>query len=120
MNKEKNLYLVIDLWAKPILEELGEAEWRKGEFVISSPDLVESGEEAGWVVRKIASNSHYLVDIKRARVDGESDCFVVKTGGEAVFSGRLDPKSLKEAIVRALEQGPTHLPPSRVQAQRKR
>lgn len=116
----EDLFTQIEPWAKSLLDELGELEWGKYGFIVSS-DKKELGDEQGWIIRKTAAESHYHVGIglfdKEASVDLR---FFVRTGGETVVSDELTKESLKKALEKACSSGPTHLSPPGRKFNRKR
>lgn len=111
--KCKPLYKEFDYWVRPILEEFGQMEWGRNNWVISLEIAEPSGKdsEEGWVMKKLAENTHYLVGISSFEAEGKTNYgFFIKTGGEPVFSKDLTKEGLKGALKEALEFGPTHLP----------
>lgn len=107
----EDLFTQVEPWAKPLLDELGEFEWGKYGFIVTS-DKKELGDEQGWIIRKIAAESHYQVGIGLfGEETGVNFKFFVRTGGETSVSDNLTKKSLKKALALAGSSGPTHLAP---------
>lgn len=107
----EDLFIQVEHWAKPLLDELGEFEWGKYGFIVTS-DKKELGDEQGWVIRKTKAESHYHVGIGLfGEETGVNFKFFVRTGGETVVSDELTKGSLKRVLEQAGFSGPTHLSP---------
>lgn len=109
LNRQVNIYEEIDTWARPLLQELGELEWGRRKFIVTS-DPSETGEERGWIVRKLAEMYHYQIGISTFQREDEKRLrFFIRTGGDMIFSIDLTKEALREAINEALKFGPSHL-----------
>lgn len=105
-------YAQIDLWARPLLQNLGELEWGRGEYIITLkiPDSTNPEKIHGWILRKLAGNNHYHVGICSFPTGEEAKFrFFIKTGGKTVLSEDLTEEALEEALEEATIFGPTHL-----------
>ena len=116
----EDLFIQVEPWAKPLLDELGEFEWGKYGFIVTS-DKKELGDEQGWIVKELAADNHYQIGIGLFQTAEETSFrFIVKTGGENVVSDELTKESLKKALEQAGSSGPTHLVPPGRKLKRKR
>ena len=107
----EDLFTQVEPWAKSLLDKLGEFEWGKYGFIVSS-NKKELGEEQGWIIRKSAAESHYHVGIGLfGEETGVNFKFFVRTGGETSISDDLTKESLKKTLALAGSSGPTHLSP---------
>lgn len=116
----EDLFIQVEPWAKSLLDELGEFEWGKYGFIVTS-DKKELGDEQGWIIKKTVAESHYHVGICLFSKEAGADFrFFVRTGGETVVSDELTKESLKKTLRQAGSCGPTHLAPPGRKINRKR
>ena len=116
----EDLFIQVEPWAKPLLDDLGKFEWGEYGFIVTS-DKNELGDEQGWIIREIAAESHYHVGIGLfSEETGVNFKFFVRTGGKTLVSDELTRKSLKKSLELANSSGPTHLAPPGRKFQRKR